>query len=145
MTPGELRPILAEYRTRVQPAWSKATAHPDHDAADGSPVGQCGVTSAWLQQRLREDHGGETLYCAGNRYPARREPGSDHCWLEHIGTNFVVIDLTADQYEGGQAVTCDAFLDLADRGIHYVTHESTPDPYGTDLQQRLALLESALS
>lgn len=100
MNLDELRPILAGYRAQVETAWSPATAHPNYDGKAGDPAGQCGVTSAWLQRRLREDHGIETTYCVGNvacGFHDERLEG--HCWLEIADNMFgrVVIDLTADQ------------------------------------------------
>ena len=145
MTPDELRPILTAYRARIQPAWSKATAHPSFEGADGSPVGQCGVTSAWLQRRLREDHGIETLYCSGSYYAKPTSQGVAHCWLEYINGHFVVLDLTADQI-GGDEVVCDSYMDLYSQGVHYVTHDGSPGPApSVAFARRLTLLEGALS
>lgn len=86
MTHEPLRPILTEYRTQVETAWSADTAHPDYPGAAGSPVGQCGVTSAWLQQRLLEDHSIDATYCTGPVFgPAGGCLDAHHCWLE-VGT-----------------------------------------------------------
>ena len=152
MTPDELHPILTAYRTRIQPAWSKATAHPSFEGADGSPVGQCGVTSAWLQRRLREDHGISAMYCLGSVQTAGGFH-RDHCWLDipdlwaPLATNSrVVIDLAGGQY-GLMPVICGFIGELARLNfIHYIaerrlTEEQVRDP----LTSRLALLEGALS
>jgi hypothetical protein len=144
----ELRPILHGYRERVEQAWSPATAHPGYEGKAGDPAGQCGVTSAWLQRRLLEDHGIHSLFCTGEVPPLR-----DHCWLEAaIGraeSQFprrVVIDLTADQ-RFGHAVVCDRRVDLLMLGIDYqartarTAHALLADP----VQTRLAILTEALS
>lgn len=94
MTPDELPPILAAYRKQVEPAWSAATAH-RRQGAPGDPAGQCGVTSAWLQERLKEDHDLDTLYCVGDVHQGFLKSLRDHCWLETNGR--LVIDLTVDQ------------------------------------------------
>lgn len=88
--------------------WSKRTIHPDYEF-DG-PTGQCGVTSAWLQERLSEE-GILTWYAEGlvidgdseveedgygNLFPTGPVVSDHHCWLEspEIG----VLDLTWDQF-----------------------------------------------
>lgn len=142
MNLDELRPILAAYRKQVEPAWSAATAHPDYEGKPGDPTGQCGVTSAWLQRRLREDHGIET---------AIRFLAWSHCWLETVepGDAYpVVIDLTANQWPQTEkwVVVCDEFTDLVRQDLLYVyiqslTHEQLlADP----VQERLALLTEAV-
>ncbi len=137
-----LRPILAAYRAEVQPHWSPATAHPDFDGKQGDPAGQCGVTSAWLQRRLAEDHGIETQYCTGRRYATPTDLGSPHCWLEWENSATVVFDLTADQFLGSPVV-CGTYVDLArrERVLYVALHsfaaaELTADP----VQARLAIL-----
>ena len=147
MTPDELHPILTAYRTRIQPAWSKATAHPSFEGADGSPVGQCGVTSAWLQQELYEDHGINTAYREGTLLkPGVAESDEPHCWLEIArearGVD-IIIDLTADQY-GEPPIVCDSWINLADRRVFYCGRMVLGMPYG-EVQQRLNLLTGALS
>lgn len=84
----------AAYRERVSKAWGPATAHPGYKAAGGSPVGQCGVTSAWLRDQLEIDHGIRAELRCGHIYTPH---GSfwNHCWLDVDG---VVVDLTADQF-----------------------------------------------
>lgn len=144
MTPDELRPILTAYRKQIERGWSKATAHPSYEGADGSPVGQCGVTSAWLQKRLREDHGLYIRYCRGRYYDSPKSLGVKHCWLEHINkTRSIVVDLTADQFDA-EAVVCDTYRGLYDKGLHYVTHDAMAEP-DAPVIDRLALLEAALS
>ena len=147
MTPDELRPILTAYRGMVQPAWSKATAHPSFEGADGSPVGQCGVTSAWLMERLREDHGITTLFCAGSVVPIHyRTPPVDHCWLElGTGPDRIVIDLTADQLCEDADYIGTAW-DFMVSSRHYVAYRRTGSVLAADpVTERLALLEGALA
>lgn len=146
MAPDELRPILQGYRKQVEQGWSKATAHPSYEGADGSPVGQCGVTSAWLQRRLREDHGVETNYCVGDVLSVRGIESVDHCWLET--TARVVIDITASQMEWltNLPVVCFPHAALKHQWIDYQAATRVPAPHAGDpVRDRLALLESALS
>lgn len=136
-----LRPLLTDYREWVEAAWSAQTAHEDYAGAPGSPVGQCGVTSAWLQHRLNADHGIATTLCRGAIYTAPRDlADAGHCWLEHDG---VVIDLTADQF-GLPPVTCDTYEDLILRDWVYYLPQFT-GPAEDPLLARLAVLEGALS
>jgi hypothetical protein len=146
----ELRPILTGYRTKVEAAWSPATAHPDYEGKAGDPAGQCGVTSAWLQRRLAEDHGVETIYCVGDMHWNDWRIGGLHCWLEagEAGDpGRVVIDLTADQFSEIDEVVCDTHDDLMWRD--WVEYEAmkrlTPEDLLADaVRPRLALLEAAL-
>jgi len=151
MTPDELRPILADYRKQVQRAWSKATAAPGFEGADGSPVGQCGVTSAWLRNQLWADHGIWTAYRIGTAWRLGDDnPVSDHCWLE-IGRGWerIIIDLTAGQMEGlpDDAMFCETFRTLCSYEISYVANSCLSDAQLAEdpVQARLALLEGALS
>ena len=131
-----LEQVLTGYRERVQPAWSAATAHPDFPASPGDPAGQCGVTSAWLQKRLQEDHGMQTLYCVG------RVGRPSHCWLE---TGNLVIDLTVDQFLPGQPYAA-ALWQRWEAGLNYRLDYCLPlyavasDP----VAPRLKILEEAL-
>lgn len=150
MTPDELHPILTAYRTRIQPAWSKATAHPSFEGADGSPVGQCGVTSAWLQQRLREDHEIAAWYCIGAVRIHNRVIQSGHCWLE-IGEDRtrLIADLTAGQvqYLSNFEILFAPYWELRQDGIAYLPRiRKTIEQLLSDpVADRLALLESALA
>lgn len=147
MTVDELRPLLAAYRIQVEQGWSNATAHPDYAGADGSPRGQCGVTSAWLQERLWEDHAVLTTYVVGDVIPRVGQPLRDHCWLEAgRGVDRVVIDLTVDQAFPG-AEMCGGHWDLLLESRHYLAHHHqnrwsvAADP----VQARLAVLQEALA
>jgi hypothetical protein len=140
-----MREILTAYRTQVEAAWSAATAHEDYPGTAGSPVGQCGVTSAWLQQRLTEDHGIRATYCTGAVFG--RTGGcldAHHCWLE-IGTagdpDRLVLDLTADQF-GLDPVVYATWNLLAwrDRVFYEARTRDRETP-----QPRLALLTGALT
>jgi hypothetical protein len=106
MTPQELRPLLAAYRATVRQAWTPDTAHGDGEA--GSPVGQCGVTSAWLQQQLKTDHGVDTDYFEGTVWLDSKRVTDEHCWLQ---VDDIIIDLTGDQY-GLNEVVCGYWRDL---------------------------------
>lgn len=85
--------LLRSYRDQVQPAWTAETAHPGFPGEAASPVGQCGVTSAWLQQRLADDHGIHSSFLHGTL--AYIGGFADHCWLTVGGQ---VVDLTASQF-----------------------------------------------
>lgn len=134
-----LREILAGYRATVEKAWSADTAHEGYAGAAGSPVGQCGVTSAWLQRRLLDDHGIDTLFCTGDLECSCGERLSDHCWLEG---EYWVADLTSDQ------------LPCANRGweLPYLTSTdysatrryTAVEAANLGLQGRLALLTEAV-
>lgn len=88
---------LAAYRATVEKAWSADTAHPDFNGADGSPVGQCGVTAAWLQQRIHDDHDIFTYYTEGTVYLGSEWRPVEHVWLSDLAGG--IYDLTADQFE----------------------------------------------
>jgi hypothetical protein len=115
----ELRPILHAYRAQAQQAWSAATAHPGYEGKVGDPAGQCGVTSAWLQRRLLEDHGIETTYCVGYVYLGfayRSTP--EHCWLELESRTYqTVLDLTAQQWDLGWPADPGLSVICAPRGL----------------------------
>jgi len=146
----ELRPILHAYRAQVQQAWSPETAHEGFEGKPGDPAGQCGVTSAWLQRRLREDHGIEALYCVGTVYIGFpwRVASPHHCWLE-IDPGRVVIDLTAGQVEFASAAQLlyARYRELIQGGIDYHPHcrWSAASVLADPVQARLALLQEALS
>ena len=148
MNLDELRPILQGYREQVAPAWSPATAY-NGDGEQGSPRNQCGVTSAWLQRRLAEDHGVETVYCYGTVISTRTFRAVDHCWLE-IGdaTKALILDLTGTQIPTlTWRVVCMDYVALYERGFDYNLSERfafeqlAADP----VQARLAVLEAAMS
>jgi len=138
-----LRPILAAYRAQVQQAWSAATAHEGYEGKAGDPAGQCGVTSAWLQRRLLEDHGIDAAFRGGHVLVTGVSTGADHCWLEiGEGSDRVVVDLTADQFSVLRPwpVVCSTHADLRDQGIDYVEQ-----CWPTQLARRLAVLTEALT
>ena len=137
-----LRPILAGYRELIQPAWSPATAHEGYIAKRGNPTGQCGVTSAWLLRRLREDIGVNAVFCSGSVVPNGRGASlRDHCWLE-VGTGIdrIVVDLTIDQ-AFPEAEFAGRHGDLM-RSLHYTARRRlSPELMLNDpVQIRLALL-----
>lgn len=149
MNADELRPILAGYRQQVERAWSEDTSHPAHKGAIGSPVGQCGVTSAWLQERLYEDCAVEALYCEGRvTCTTHSQTLRHHCWLEIGGMTWdrTVIDLTADQipcWDGTYLYA--SYWVLCEEFARYSADVRLPVPSREDdLRQRLALLKAAL-
>ena len=148
MSADTLRPILAAYRAEVQPHWSAETAHPDYEGAAGSPVGQCGVTSAWLQRRLAEDHGVEAHYTLGILRNASNY-GVEHVWLD-LGAwpDSLVLDLTADQDPkfGLTSVVCTGYSDLFREGADYIPERylSLAETLRNPVRERLAILTEAV-
>ena len=151
-----LRPILAAYRQEVQPHWSPATAHATFPSGQGTPDGQCAVTSAWLMKRLLDDHGIQSTFCAGVAYHLGDDE-LDHCWLEiDTGEVEIVVDLTADQIRVttvsglpslmNRRVICSTLDDLFRYGIEYAPlRRLTPEQLLADpLQARLAILTEAV-
>ena len=135
-SPELLTAILASYRATISTAWCAATAHHAYAGADGSPVGQCGVTAAWLQQRLREDHGIDTTYCVGMFVcPYDGDRLADHCWLEGDGW---VADLTSDQISCGLPTWTTPYV--ISGGCYTAALRLTVDEWSADLLQRLAIL-----
>ena len=132
MQPNELLPILTAYRTHVSQAWSPATAKPGYDAEPGTPAGQCGVTSAWLKDRLFDDHDLDTVYYTGRVWIGEKAISADHAWLQY---GDVVIDLTADQF-GLEPVVCGY------RDYLFGWYEGRP---GKRPMKRLAVLLEAMS
>lgn len=143
---GELRPVLEGYRRRVERAWSAGTSHPEYNGAAGSPVGQCGVTSAWLRERLLLTYGVRTTFCVRAVYLNHNVIEDHHCWLE-IGEDErrLVIDVTADQMPGVSdfpvLYASHAELLASDIGYAGLVYRQR---YSPDLMGRLALLKEAL-
>ena len=129
-----LRPILDAYRAEVQPHWAPASAHPEFDGKQGDPAGQCGVTSAWLQRRLLEDHGIETRYCVGPVHGGNTLLDARHCWLEHDlpSGEWLIIDLTSDQFRHlwfTEPVVCERPDEIvAQRWVYYATASTVVSP-----------------
>lgn len=144
MNANELRPILAGYREQVEKAWSEDTAHPDYLGFDGQPDGQCGVTSAWLQERLAEDHDIVAAFCVGTVLVRGLLVESNHCWLEiGAGVHRIVADITADQLYRlrDRPVVCSTDRDLVSGDILYLARSEDLE---SDCAERLALLKEAL-
>jgi len=142
VTPQELHPLLTGYRSTVQKAWSVGTAKEGHDASPGSPVGQCGVTSAWLQHRLNLDHGIATQYCVGTVW-INDKWTPEHVWLEIPDVFRTVVDITGDQF-GLPEVVCGTYLELTQLGAHYTCTKSRTSFPDKSVLPRLRLLEEAL-
>ena len=147
MTPDELRLVLAGYRTQVEQAWSEKTAHQYHKGLPGAPDGQCGVTSAWLQERLRDNHAIDSLYCIGSAYALGVSEPLEHCWLE-IGGGWdrIIVDLTADQIPGLYHPVCSTYGELCGMRISYIATRKLDyqDVLLDPVMDRLALLKVAL-
>jgi hypothetical protein len=112
------------YRKRLETdGWSDDTIHPSYletRRPDVAPShGQCGVSSAWLLEKLQVEQRIRGTYCYGDVLSA--VDGSPilprHCWIE-IGDpealNRLVIDVTWDQVEGlvRESVLCEPHDDL---------------------------------
>jgi len=142
MNANELRPLLVEYRSQVEQAWTVGTAHPDFAGKSGHPVGQCGSTSVWLQKRLAEDHGIKTHFAEGMLF-ARAE-SLHHCWLETQDYR-LVIDLTADQQAVDHPVVCDTHWTAWSLGLEYVVEYFHTHLDNVDLLHRASLLAEAVT
>lgn len=149
MNLDELRPILYGYRKQLEAAWSPATAHEDYEGKQGDPTGQCGVTSAWLQRRLAEDHGIATTYLTGVFHAVDDESAAIHCWLEIDGYESTVVDLTADQFPRLRhaPVVCRTYPDLFRDGIDYQAEQwmNADELLADPVQARLSILTKAIS
>lgn len=130
MNLDELRPILRAYREQVSRGWSRATAHEWFTATPGTSTGQCGVTSAWLQKRLKADHGIDATYYTGRVILNSETVTGEHCWL---WSGHTVIDLTADQF---------GLTDVVYGSDPFPEYQGEPGPIPVE---RLRLLEEALS
>lgn len=146
----DLRPILTAYRQQAQAAWTPETAHAEFEGKAGDPAGQCGVTSAWLQQRLHDDHGIDSWYMVGQVWLNGARLAEEHCWLEiGDGLDRIVIDPTADQLPGVSdlPVLYAAHAELLRDGIHYWSFETLDydDILLDPVIDRLGLLEAAVT
>lgn len=145
----DLRPILAAYRQQAQAAWTPETAHAEFEGKAGDPAGQCGVTSAWLQRRLAEDHGVHAWFAEGTAYRLGDDE-LDHCWLE-IGHGWqrVIVDITADQLDGmDRPVVCATYPELCAEYVSYIARRrlTAADLRADDaIRPRLAIFEQALT
>jgi len=151
---------LSYYRKRLQDAWSDETIHESFRGAPGEQApesrGQCGVSSAWLVEKLRAaDRSLELFYCYGDVLSTvYDEPVLPrHCWVE-VGDEHdpgrLVIDLTGDQAESlrDYPVLCLPHDELIHRlRVDYqATHvRLDPDELRDDLvQRRLGILKGRL-
>jgi hypothetical protein len=144
MNVDELRPVLTAYREEVQKGWSTETAHSGYEAKSGTPAGQCGPTSLWLQKRLWLDHAVKTVFTFGSVFASPRVELRQHCWLE-TGEH-CVLDLTADQLPGAPEVVCAYWPSTStEHGVSYSVEMFIDDLSGhTDLLRRTALLTEAV-
>lgn len=151
---------LRYYRKRLQDAWSDQTIHESFRSAPGEQApasrGQCGVSSAWLVEKLRVvDRSLELSYCYGDVLSTvYDEPVLlRHCWVEVGAKNDpgrLVIDLTGDQVESlrDYPVLCRPHDELIrELGIDYQANHVRldPDELRNDLvQHRLVILKRRL-
>jgi hypothetical protein len=129
LTQLRVRRLLGGYRDVVEAAWGPDTAYPGYVHMDTQPSrdpsGQCGVTSAWLQETLWHRHGILSVLCRGRLSFDQRDIQAvpDHCWLEvgdRSSPDRVIIDITGDQARGfTRRIVCDTVRRLAAEGIHF--------------------------
>ncbi|MFD3504475.1 hypothetical protein [Streptomyces sp. NPDC058678] len=142
---------LRDYRSWLEAAWSRKTAHPNYAREPLSSKGQCGVSSVWLARRLRQREI-EATYCYGRltfKDPAISSV-DHHCWIEigpaHDAARHV-IDLTCDQADGFQEkVIYRRYDELASAGIRYepVTRLAVDDLPSDRVWPRYTQLEESM-
>lgn len=126
--PDDKRAAISErlrgYRNILEEGWSTNSIHQDY--VDGyrprEPYGQCGVSSAWLVDRLASQLNTASRYCYGSLSFKDSESGiPSHCWVEiEIDDNTYVIDLTADQAPGFEKqIVFAADAELRAQGTYY--------------------------
>jgi hypothetical protein len=153
---------LLPIRQDLERAWdgrtryAKAVYGPDDPASKG----QCGVSSAYLADRL-ETAGYEVVFCEGDAFFEVEDTSvgtiDHHCWLllpagegnsKKGITRDVIVDITADQAPGHQtAIIHETEAALRERGIFYVARKSRP---GTEvdnagLVNRLDILRTRMA
>jgi hypothetical protein len=122
---------LHRFKKVLSKSWSSETAYPgDVDPLSwtaGNPCGQCGVSSVWLAEVLRQRYSIRSTFCLGSlAYCYRRSMNilDHHCWLEinvESGEE-LILDLTCDQAPGfGRPIVFDSKSDLSQEYIHYVS------------------------
>lgn len=144
-----------EFRRDLEQAWDDMTRYHRTHFGENDPVskGQCGVSSAYLASVLtRKNY--KVKFCEGTaNFPNGVEPIRNHCWIkipqfEHGGriSRDLIVDLTADQTGGPEAVICDTDQSLRARGIVYqILHEVEPqEARKGHLSQRLEILSARL-
>lgn len=150
------RKCLADYRKRLEAAWSDETKHPgyaDHDGPTPTPSrGQCGVSSVWLALEIYNKYEVAPTYCYGKLSVEGAGSSVDHhCWLE-IGDredpDRVVIDLTCDQAEGlRQSTLCRRYDELVKEGVRYEARSclGVDQLYTDRVWKRFKVLQAAVS
>jgi hypothetical protein len=151
-----LNGVSDQLRQDLERAWDRVTRYHRTHVGPDDPMskGQCGVSSAYLASILTS-RGYTVLFCEGDVYfPDGIEPITNHCWvkLPHFlaGNKEVtnlIIDLTADQSGGPEAVICETEELLTSRGIRYVVrHEVEPQTVQKGhLSERLHILSERLN
>jgi len=125
--------VLHRFKRLLSQSWSPETAYPG--AVDqlnwsaGDPCGQCGVSSVWLAEVLRQQYSICSTFCIGSLvfYYRRTMNFLDHhCWLEINGESSeeLILDLTCDQAPGFcRPIVFDSKSDLNQEYIHYVSQK----------------------
>jgi|tagenome__1003787_1003787.scaffolds.fasta_scaffold20953738_4 hypothetical protein len=120
---ARLRRRLYAYRLALAEEWSESTVHPAFTFRPNGPVGQCGVSSAWLLHELPWLLRVRSRYCVGD-IRVCDQTLQFHCWIElgnPTSARRWVIDLTCDQYEllSDRPFVCDRHGRLVDLAIEY--------------------------
>jgi hypothetical protein len=116
---------LPGYRATLEDRWSLSTIHPDYTESYRvkDPLGQCGVSSAWLARQLSRQFHVTATYCYGSLNFQRDESAAvpRHCWVEiDIAGTVFIVDLTADQATGfDEQIVFESESGLRNRGLHY--------------------------
>jgi hypothetical protein len=92
-----------------------------------NPLGQCGVSSAWLADVLVREYSIRSTFCHGSLILGQNvENLEDHCWLEineQSGDN-LILDLTCSQAQGlNRNIVFDSKLNLHRQDFHYSPRE----------------------
>jgi hypothetical protein len=146
---------LADYRKRLEAAWSDETMHPGYTDEDGPAPpsrGQCGVSSVWLALELYDRYEVDPTYCYG-KLSVEGVPSSidHHCWLEIGGRDDphrIIIDLTCDQAEGlEESILCGRYDELIKEGVRYEARSRLcVNELGTDrVWPRFKVLQAAVN
>ena len=128
---ARVRALAHESRSFLERGWNRRTVHPQYSDqyAQASPLGQCGVSSAWLGYRIRDRLGISASYCYGDLFVDK--PGGQsvphHCWLEIAhGSATIIVDVTADQAGIAEKVIVEDILALESRGLRYRPNSRRP-------------------
>jgi hypothetical protein len=154
---ARLQHDIGSIRGQLELVWDEETRYhktPFNPGRDNASKGQCGVSSAFLAQRLKEA-GYNVQFCEGDVYFVGDKPIKEHCWLvlpgyvsvPSGGTGDLVIDITPDQSGFSKSVICDSYENLEARGISYrESRRLPPNQIGVaHLWSRLDILKDRLN